>query len=245
MPHAPSLAPRRRSQPTSRVGSCNPRSAFTSTDALAALAALCVLVAVALPLLSRSRATARFQVCHSNLGQVGKAVLSYAHDNKDALPNPANRTPGGWWWYKESVKKYVGLTGASSAADKVFGCPEDRGYAEEGRVQPFRTSAKFNYTSYVLNSVNLPGIPNIAGRKVATIIDPSKTLLVMEWSAHAPLSWHRSKTGRNNWPFYNDAESMVTFVDGRTKFIKIYYDGINAAFTRDPIPGYDYKYSGD
>jgi hypothetical protein len=26
---------------------------------------------------------------------------------------------------------------------------------------------------------------------------------------------------------------------------RIYYDGFNAAYTQDPIDGYDYQYSGD
>ena len=34
------------------------------------------------------------------------------------------------------------------------------------------------------------------------------------------------------------------FVDGHVRFSKIYYDGYSPAYTRDPIPGYDYKYSG-
>jgi len=93
--------------------------------------------------------------------------------------------------------------------------------------------------------VNLPGVPNIAGRQTSTIVDPSRTLLVMEWSAHAPLSWHRSKTGTANAPFYDGAESMASFVDGHIDFTRMYYDGVNAAYTRDPIPGYKYKYSGD
>ena len=46
-------------------------------------------------------------------------------------------------------------------------------------------------------------------------------------------------------PFYNDAQSVVGFVDGHVAYTKIYYDGINAAYTRDPAPGYDYQYSGD
>ena len=66
----------------------------------------------------------------------------------------------------------------------------------------------------------------------------------MEWAAHPPISWHRSRTGKANVPFYNDAESIVAFIDGRVSMIKVYYDGYNAAYTRDPIPGYDYKYSG-
>jgi prepilin-type processing-associated H-X9-DG protein len=59
------------------------------------------------------------------------------------------------------------------------------------------------------------------------------------------LAWHYSKTGNRNLPFYNNAQSMVAFVDGHASFTKIYYDGYNAAFTQDPIPGYDYKYSGN
>jgi len=88
-------------------------------------------------------------------------------------------------------------------------------------------------------------MPNISGRNFGTIKEPGRTLLVMEWAAHAPLSWHRSRTGSKNRPFYNDAESVVSFLDGRVDLIPIYYDGINAAYTRDPIPGYDYKYSGN
>jgi hypothetical protein len=67
----------------------------------------------------------------------------------------------------------------------------------------------------------------------------------MEWCAHAPLSWHKSRTGKRNLPFYCDAESVVVFVDGHAVLTKIYYDGYNAAYTRDPIPGYNYKYSGN
>ena len=65
----------------------------------------------------------------------------------------------------------------------------------------------------------------------------------MEWTAHAPLSWHKSKTGRKNTPFYRDAQSVVGFVDGHVSFPRMYYDGYNAAYTRDPIPGYAYQYS--
>jgi hypothetical protein len=86
-------------------------------------------------------------------------------------------------------------------------------------------------------------MPNIAGLKLPAVKRPQKTLLVMEWTAHAPLSWHHSKTGRNNSPFYCDAESVVGFVDGHVKLSKIYYDGYNAAYTRDPIDGYEYQYS--
>ena len=152
---------------------------------------------------------------------------------------------GIWWWYKEQVKRYAGLTGKSSAEDKVFACPSDRGYEAEETGTPFCKNGKFDFGSYPFNGVNLPGVPNIAGKEISTIRDPQSTLLVMEWTAHAPLSWHRSKTGRQNSPFYNNAESVVSFLDNHTALTRIYYDGMNAAYTRDPIDGYNYKYSGD
>ena len=67
----------------------------------------------------------------------------------------------------------------------------------------------------------------------------------MEWTAHGPLSWHNSRTGARNAPFYDGAQSVVTFVDGHVDFIGIYYDGINPAYSRDPIQGYAYRYSGE
>jgi prepilin-type processing-associated H-X9-DG protein len=211
------------------------------------LAVLSVLAAIAVPVLAKSRAKSNLALCKANLQQVGRAVLLYAGEHQTKLPRLAvNRPPGGWWWYKDQVKSYAGLTGPSSPKDKVFACPQDRGYGEAGeKPVPFWTSKKHNYTSYVFNGVNLPGVPNIAGWDVSSVREPGKTALVREWTAHAPLSWHNSKTGRANTPFYNDAESVVAFVDGHVAFIKIYYDGINPAFSRDPIGGYQYRNSGD
>ncbi len=219
------------------------RHGFSNVDLLVVLAVAAVLGAIAMPILANHRAAVHQTQCAANLQQVTRAILLYAKEQHDTLPLlPTNSPSVTWWWYKEKVKSYAGLNGPSSPRDRVFACPDDRGYDED---QPFFMSKKFDYGSYVFNGVNLPGMPNIAGRTVSSIKAPSKTLLVMEWSAHPPLSWHQSRTGRKNQPFYNDAENMVGFVDGSVKFIPIYYDGFNAAYTRDPIPGYEYKYSGD
>jgi type II secretory pathway pseudopilin PulG len=233
--------------PHSKHEACPCGAGFTLTDLLVTLAVVSVLVAVLLPVVLRNREQSRLAQCLANLKQVNQAVLQFANAHDHTLPRvgpiPA---PGGWWTYKDQVKGYLGLTGASSPEEKVFACPSDRGYGEGTEdPQPFCRSKKYNYTSYVFNGVSLPGVPNISGRFVASIREPSRTLLVMEWAAHAPLSWHRSRTGRANTPFYNDAESVVGFVDGHTALIKVHYDGLNAAYTRDPAPGYPYKFSGD
>ena len=219
---------------------------FSLPDLLVVVAVLSVLAAIIVPLMARSRSKARLAQCVGNLQQVNGAVLLYANGEQGRLPSYHNcPAPGAWWFYKEQVKTYLGLKGPSSPEDKVFGCPDDRGYGDGAeRSRPFRLSKKHLYTSYVLNGVNLPGMPNVAGREVSSIKSPATTLLTMEWTAHAPLSWHRSRTGRANTPFYNNAESVVGFLDGHVAFLPIYFDGCNPAYTRDPIPGYAYKYGG-
>ena len=226
-----------------RHDSTSQARAFALPDLLVIVAVLAVLAAIGVPVLAGSRAKSRQARCESNLKAITGAVILYTEDSSGTFPElDAKQQAGVWWFYKELVKGRLGLAGTSSRQDKVFACPDDRGYDEPW---PFHSSSKFDYGSYVFNGVNLPGLPNLAGKKMASVKEPAKTLLMMEWTAHAPLSWHKSRTGSKNQPFYNDAENMVGFVDGHVKFIKIYYDGINAAYTRDPIPGYEYKYSGD
>lgn len=220
---------------------------FTLTELVVSLAAVSLLAAIVVPVVVNQRRESRLAVCLKNVGDVNKAVLQYAADHQQTLPSMVGSpAPGGWWHYKEQVKGYLGLKGPSSPEDKVFACPDDRGYGEGTEAaRPFSQSRKHNFTSYVFNGVNLPGVPNIGGRTLDSIVGADRTLLVMEWTAHAPLSWHRSRTGQANTPFYSDAESVVGFVDGHVALTPIYYDGVNAAFTRDPAPGYRYKYSGD
>ena len=216
---------------------------FTFADLLVVLATLLLLVTVSLAWWTNSRDRSRLVQCKERLQNINQAVLNYTMDNRGQLPElDLGVTKPHWWWYKEQVKGYLDLRTRSSATDKDFACPSDRGYDDN---KPFWLSEKSDFSSYTYNGVNLPGLPNISGRNLGTIKEPGRTLLVTEWTAHAPLSWHRSRTGSKNRPFYNNAESVVGFVDGRVELIPIYYDGINAAYTRDPIPGYDYKYSGN
>ena len=219
------------------------RLAFTLTDLLVTVAILSVLGAIAANRLVAAKAKARTALCLANLGKVNRAVLDFSSDNHQQLPGPLlDDRKNLWWWYKEQVKRYAGLSGESSAGDTVFACPDDRGYSDP---VPFHLNARFDFSSYVYNGVTMPGMPNLAGLPLSSIQQPKRTLLVMEWTAHAPLSWHQSKTGRKNSPFYCDAQSVVGFVDGHASLTRIYYDGYNAAYTQDPIAGYDYQYSGN
>jgi hypothetical protein len=202
---------------------------------------LCALGAILLAWQTHARNDARLNQCTDNLSHVNRATLDYANDNHQRLPaSDAGDKHDIWWWYKEKVKTFAGLHGESSEKDALFACPEDRGYSDQ---TPFYRTARFDFSSYVFNGVTLPGMPNISGLSLSAVNHPKRTLLVMEWPAHAPLSWHASKTGRRNAPFYCDARNVVGFVDGHVSFTPIYFDGYNAAYTQDPISSYDYQYS--
>jgi hypothetical protein len=115
------------------------------------------------------------------------------------------------------------------------------------------------YSSYVFNGGNfsisfpkgtppVPHWPGIAGRKLTSIKEPAKTVLVTEFPALLPYSWHQPAGASH----YNNALDMVSFVDGHVTFIKIYWDaavisgqGRAEAWQYDPPAGYDYKWSGD
>jgi type II secretory pathway pseudopilin PulG len=218
-------------------------AAFTLTDLMVLVATISLLSAIAVVAGGAARQKSRLARCTSNLQAVNHAVLAFCADNAQTLPTPGPTDSGSlWWFYKEQVKRYAGLNGPSSANDLVFACPDDRGYSDP---KPFHLSQRFDYGSYVFNGVSLPGVPNIAGMQLSSVKLPQRTLLVMEWTAHAPLSWHKSKTGKRNMPFYCDAQSVVGFVDGHVALEKIYYDGYNAAYTQDPPLGYTYQYTGN
>jgi type II secretory pathway pseudopilin PulG len=215
-------------------------AAFTLVDLFYTLAVLSVLCALVIVPWSRMKQKASLTTCSENLHQIGRALSLYCEDNRDTLPVGLSIPSVELWWsYKEQIKRYIPNSGLE--VDKVFACPADRGYSDP---QPFHKTARFAHGSYPYNGVTIGDVPNIAGWRLHEITAPQRTLLAMEWCAHAPLSWHKSRTGKRNLPFYGDAESMVVFVDGHAAFTKIYYDGYNAAYTRDPIPGYNYKYSG-
>lgn len=216
--------------------------AFTRLDLAVVLCVVTVVATLVLVPLERARRSARLETCRRNLASVAKAILQSAADRNGQLPAPVEGQGELQWWYKEQVKSYAGIRGPSSTHDTVFACPDDRGYTDP---KPFHQSARFDFGSYCFNGVTLPGVPSIAGWPLASVRQTSQTLLVMEWTAHGPLSWHRSRTGRRNAPFYKNAESVVAFVDGHVALIPIDYDGFNAAYTRDPIAGYSYRYSGN
>jgi prepilin-type N-terminal cleavage/methylation domain-containing protein/prepilin-type processing-associated H-X9-DG protein len=236
---------------------------FTLLELLVAVAIIALLAALLLASLSRAKGKAQQASCMSNLRQINLSVRMYAQDSDDALPpSGTNSTSDAFTAYVKLMKSYVGVTSSSPARAKVFACPADTFYydiptmARAYRIpKPLHDQPESDYSSYAFNGGNflfgnhlIPRWPGVAGRRLSSVKEPSKTLLVLEFPALVPYSWHQPAATPGH---HNNARCMVSFVDGHVSYLKMYWDSANAkgahleAWQYDPPAEYGYKWSGE
>ena len=250
------------------LNTANFRRAFTLTELLVVIAVIGILAALLFPALSGAKARAQRTTCLNNLKQINLGIHLYAGDNGDTLPAMSNAAGGvvttNHWGiiYKEIMKSYVGLNGASSSQDKIFACPADTFYydypslAYEG--QSAHNQSGTDYSSYAFNGgnaspnkppafLNEATFPGVSGLKLASITYPVKTILVAEIPAFFPWSWHQPQRLPVGKYGINDAENVVSFADGHVSYIRICWNAKLDMTTcgYNPPTGYDYKWSGD
>jgi prepilin-type N-terminal cleavage/methylation domain-containing protein len=244
---------------------CNAAKGFTLIELLVVIAVIAILVALLLPVLSSAKARAKRTACLNNLKQINLGIHLYASDNADISPNTGAAT---YLNYKEAIKNYVGLHGPASPQDKIFACPADVFYYDEGTAAYVphgqHEQIVYYYSSYAFNGLNLfttyPDfayngvLPGIGGQKLGAVKNSARTVLVLEAPALFPYSWHQPKSGGSGvLPLFNDAKNLVGFVDGHVSEIKIYWNSairypngsLSAACYYDPPIGYDYQWSGN
>jgi prepilin-type N-terminal cleavage/methylation domain-containing protein len=250
----------------------NPNRAFTLIELLVVIAIIAILAALLFPAVSAAKSRAQRTACRNNLRQINLGIRLYADDLNDATPtvkvaaSDTNHVPL-YSGYKELMKKYVGLKGASSAQDTLFACPADRFFPSFVFVtnnsfsyvrESLHANPVLDYSSYAFNGgdnssrtfnvTNHFSLPGLSGMRFGSIKHPARTVLVMEASALVPWSWHKPSSKL----LFNDAENMVSFVDGHVSYIKIYWDstpfpggGLSFAMGYNPPANYDYQWSGD
>ena len=238
------------------------KRAFTLIELLVVIAIIGILAGLIIAAVSTTKSKTRQAACLNNLRQIDLGVRMYSDDSADKTP----LTPGtiqepnlNWTGYKNAMKAYVGLNGASSPRDKLFACPVDAFYYDVGSGNftyvnhSAHEQAWSDFSSYAFNGGNArtnSNAPGIAGRNVSSIKNPGRTVLIAEVSAFAPWSWHQPKkplVAAN--AIFNDAMNTVGFVDGHVSFIRIYWGGNNPpgslALHHDPPASYDYQWSGN
>lgn len=247
-------------------------AAFTLVELLVVIAIIGILAALLLPVLNTSMAQARRETCISNVKQIDVGVIMYAADNQDTLFSVLKRPKSGfyfeeWTSFVPLTGHYVGWKGTPSPLDRIFACPADTFHDQiPGRTvdwinESLHSQSNVNYSSYIFNAGNAvfqgisqrkkyPAmIPGVLGAQLASIRTPDKTILLGEWPAWSPYSWHSPprprKTGINNAP------DVLGFADGHVGYLKIYAGTNNptgvhqSSFAFDPPPEYDYKWSGN
>lgn len=242
--------------------------AFTLVELLVVIAIVAILAVLLFTAVSGAKSSAQRTVCMSNLRQINLGVRMYADNANDTSPaaiktNSVNVFSA----YKQLMKSYLGLQGASFLRDKLFACPADIFYYDypftsqpRGHVtQSLCTQSNNDYSSYSFNAGNLNHVqfygtnfsePGIAGMKLSSIKHPSRTVLVAEMPAFIPWSWHQPKRPFNKADFiFSDSRNVVGFVDGHVQYIKMYWDSTwppgTLALAHNPPAGYDYQWSGD
>ena len=225
--------------------------AFTLLELLAVIAIIALLASLLLAAISSAQGKARRATCTNNLRQISLGVRMYSDDANDKAPGKAAGVRLVFAGYKELMKSYVGLRGASSPQDRLFACPADvyyydyafgkrhpgddyKGYVSES----WCAQSNSDFSSYVFNAGNLVGptkkvaLPGIAGMTLSSIMHPSRTVLVTEAPALIPFSWHQPRrllftmlsAGIDcQTRFFNDSMNMVGFVDGHVSYVKIYW----------------------
>jgi len=222
------------------------------------VAIIAILASLLLPAVHRARASAQRTACLNNLRQINEGILMYADDSHGTAPSLATNSFEPWLAYKEKMKSYLAIQGASSERDKVFACPADTFYYPEFSAprisQSHYSQAHYDYSSYAFNAGNYhTNFAGVAGVRLTLIHDPTKTLLVMEAPALWPYSWHRPTRERDyiNDSHFNNAWDVVSFVDGHVNYIKMYLDtknvtiGHEEAWHYNPPAEYGYKWSAD
>jgi len=216
----------------------NKKRAFTLIELLVVIAIIALLASLLLPVLRSAKEKGRQTDCLNNLGQVNLAIRFYAEDNEDSLPvlpipNPYPNGIGAY--YKQLVKGYLGLTRPASPNERVFICPSDRIICSHiGHA----------FTSFTFNGyeVGPDAIARITGKKLASIKNPSKAVLVGEWPAFFGGSWHPPVNQD-----YPNANNVLSFIDGHAGLTRIYWDGVSDSNpgAYEPPAGYDYNWDGE
>jgi prepilin-type N-terminal cleavage/methylation domain-containing protein len=235
----------------------SPAKGFTLVEQLMVVAVIGVLAALLLPALNRTRVKALRPACINNLRQLNLGIRMYADESGGLFPAPKkNGPPDAFVAYTTIMQPYLRTTSTPSNRG-LFACPADAfhyDYDEHTFVsKSLHAQSNYSYSSYAFNGGNFPmgkppavRWPGIAGLKLSSIKEPAKTVLISEFPALLPYSWHKPGTSGH----YNNAQDVVSFIDGHVSFIKIYWNSAtppdrHEAWQYDPPAGYDYKWSGD
>lgn len=225
--------------------------AFTIIELLAVIAIIAILAALLFPVIHQAEGAAKRTRCLNNEAQINHALLMYAYDHADVIQALTNGAPI-YYTYKDSLGPYLSRAGAVTN-DALFACPADDFNCNDPNIQNlllfqqisgtgFHRQNVTDYSSYFFNGTANAGQDPRAARPFSQVRKPSEMVLAGELSGALGLSAHDRKQ-----PYqFDNALSMMSFVDGHVSYIRIYWDGANGAAgdpgLYNPPAGYGYQW---
>lgn len=148
------------------------RAAFTLIELLVVIAIISVLAAILTPVFTQARGSSYQSACVSNQRQLGLAVLQYAQDYDEMVPNGSNINLGQRMWAGEGwggqCFPYVRNAG-------VYRCPAD---STPVRAPQCSISYGYNYNMVAADDYEDDDIP--PGITLAGMTSPSRSVMLFE-----------------------------------------------------------------
>ena len=153
------------------------RTGFTLIELLVVIAIIAILAAILFPVFARARENARKITCISNLKQLGTAVLMYAQDYDEYLPNNFAGKKDTMLWNDLSGS---GLLDSYLKNKKVWFCPSD--------TPPTYKNQTYDYSYCLYNNtadVNKHAYPStMESHSLAEAQFPAQKVLFWEVTAY-------------------------------------------------------------
>lgn len=152
------------------------RAGVTLVEILVAIGILAILVAILLPLFSRSKLAAYSVQCSSNMKQLGNAFAMYAQDWDDWWPSPGGLTGDYAYWAQTGMgglEVYIYQRGVKS----IWCCPLLNGWS--GVYDP----RSYSMNSYLRRPADIEyptSIRILGGARLLEIEEPTRTILLFE-----------------------------------------------------------------
>ena len=155
------------------------RSGFSLIELLVVIAIIAILAAMLFPVFASARGMAHQTVCLSNERQVGLALMQYAQDHDDRLPNGINPNGGNWSWAGQG---WAGQCFPYLRSTALVRCLQDTTSPETANSVPVSYG-------YNINAVEAEGeYPGIyqglppPGRALSALTSPAYTVLLFDVS---------------------------------------------------------------
>ena len=156
---------------------------FTLIELLTVIAIIGILAAIIIPTVGKVRQSAKSSQCLSNLRQIGLAINLFPQDNKGFYPRGGSN-PTSDINYATILAPYIPIrpNGNGVVISKVFVCPSEQKLPDDAYKNSItQYTATFALeTGGSASATTGTGTPVNGPRQVSSIIDPSRTYLLLD-----------------------------------------------------------------